>query len=385
MVLFYLSNGIKNIFLIHPKWNHSNFKKLNQFIGIVNMIKLGFLGCGRVAQRHIEVCRDELINAKVLAVFDTVNEKALECAKALDAECTDSFDQLLNYDLDAIVVLTESGKHTEHARSVLEAGKHVIVEKPAALLPNEIFETEKLAAKQGLMYSVILQNRLNPAMIKLKETFDKGRFGRLVLATIRLRWCRLQNYYEDGWHGTWKMDGGVINQQAIHHLDALQWICGPIQEVVAAQTNALNRLEAEDTTVATVKFLNGSLGVIEATTAARPEDFEASISVVGEKGMAVIGGIALNNIETWQFTEPQSEDETVPINFSQEVPTGYGLSHGPLMQNIVNRLNVGRTDPPITGTDASHCVSLAHALYRSVEVNGWVNLQDAPISERLGK
>ena len=234
------------------------------------------------------------------------------------------------------------------------------------------------------MYAVILQNRLNPAMQKLKQTFDSGRFGKLVLATIRLRWCRYQKYYEDGWHGTWKMDGGVLTQQAIHHLDALQWVCGPIQEVVAAQTNALNKLEAEDTTVATVKFLNGCLGAIEVTTAARPEDFEASISVVGEKGMVVIGGIALNKIETWHFVDPQPEDETVPINFSQEVPSGYGLSHGPLMQEIVNRLNSGRTDPPITGTDSSHCVNLAHALYRSAESKGWVSLKENPISDRLG-
>jgi len=349
------------------------------------MVKLGLLGCGRIAQRHIEVCRDELKNAKVIAVYDTINDKAIQCAQKLNAKCVESFDELLNQDLDAIVVLTESGKHTKHSRRVLNSGKHVIVEKPAALIPQEIFETEKLAAKKGLMYSIILQNRLNPAMQKLKKTFDSLRFGKLVLATIRLRWCRYQDYYEDGWHGTWKMDGGVVTQQAIHHLDALQWICGPIQEVVAAQTNALNKLEAEDTTVATVKFLNGSLGAIEVTTAARPEDFEASISVVGEKGMAVVGGIALNKINTWLFTDPQPEDETVPIDFSQEVPTGYGLSHGPLMQEIINRLNSGRTDPPISGTDASHCVKLAHALYKSVELNGWVNLEKNPISSRLGQ
>ena len=109
-----------------------------------------------------------------------------------------------------------------------------------------------------------------------------------------MRWCRLQDYYEDGWHGTWKYDGGVINQQAIHHVDALNWLLGPVDSLTATITNRLNNLEAEDTLVSIMKFENGALGTIEATTAARPEDFEASLSVVGENGMVLVGGIALN-------------------------------------------------------------------------------------------
>ena len=122
------------------------------------------------------------------------------------------------------------------------------------MLPKQVLELEKIAKEKKLMYAVIFQNRLNPAMIKLKETFDKGRFGKIILNTIRLRWCRYQDYYEDGWHGTWNMDGGVINQQAIHHVDALQWVCGDIQEVCANAGNRLNDLEAEDTMTALITF-----------------------------------------------------------------------------------------------------------------------------------
>jgi predicted dehydrogenase len=333
----------------------------------------------------MEIFRDELRDCKVVAVCDIVREKADGLAKALSTESVYRYEDLLEKDIGVVIVLTESGKHYEHARTGLEAGKHVIVEKPAALLPDEIVANEKLAAGKGLMFSVVHQNRFNPAMRMLKKTFNKGRFGKMVLGTIRLRWCRYQEYYEDGWHGTWKMDGGVINQQAIHHLDALQWVCGPIEKVAAVQANALNKLEAEDTTVASVKFCNGALGVIEATTAARPDDFEASISVVGEGGIAVIGGIALNKIETWRFIEAEPEDPMIPGRYSQVVPTGYGLSHGPLIQENVDRLNAGRVDPPITGIDASQCVRIVHALYRSVEVGGWINLDDSPISERLGR
>ncbi len=349
------------------------------------MQKIGVLGCGRVSGRYLEVFRDELRDCKVVAVCDVIHEKADRVAKALNAEPVYNYEDLLAKDIGVVLVLTESGKHFAHARTALEAGRHVIVEKPAALLPEQILANEKLAAEKNLMYSVVHQNRFNPAMRILKKTFDQGRFKKVVLATIRLRWCRYQEYYEDGWHGTWKMDGGVISQQAIHHLDALQWVCGPIEKVTAAQTNALNKLEAEDTTAGLAVLRNGALGVIETTTAARPDDFEASISIVGEGGIVVIGGIALNKIETWRFVEPEPEDEFIPEKYSQEVPTGYGLSHGPIIQENVDRLNAGRIDPPITGSDASQCVRLVHALYRSAETGGWVSLAGNPVSERLGR
>lgn len=349
------------------------------------MQRIGILGCGRVSNRYMEIFRDELRDCNLVAVCDIIREKADGLAKAFNTEPVYRYEDLLAEDIGVVIVLTESGKHYAHARTALEAGKHVIVEKPAAMLPDEILANERLAAGKGLMFSVVHQNRFNPAMRMLKKTFDSGRFGKMVLGTIRLRWCRYQEYYEDGWHGKWKMDGGVINQQGIHHLDALQWVCGPIERVCAVQANALNKLEAEDTTVASVKFRNGALGVIEATTAARPDDFEASISVVGEGGIAVIGGIALNKIEIWRFVKRAPEDDVTPAKFSQDVPTGYGLSHGPLIQENVDRLNAGRIDPPITGTDASQCVRLVHALYRSTETEEWVHLDQNPISERLGR
>lgn len=350
------------------------------------MQRIGFLGCGRVSQRQMEVCRDELKDARVTVVCDIVKEKADLRGKELGAKVVTDINLLLvNKEVDVISIMTESGRHAEHARMALNAGKHVIVEKPPALIPEQIIEIEQLAKSKGLMYSVIFQNRFNPAMQILKKTYDRGRFGKIVLSTVRLRWCRYQSYYEDGWHGTWKMDGGVINQQAIHHIDALQWVCGEITEVVASQTNALNKLEAEDTLVAVVKFANGGLGTIEATTAARPVDFEASISIVGELGSAVVGGIALNKIDAWQFVEPELQDATIPIDYSQEVPTGYGLSHGPLMQEIIDRLNQGRIDPPISGTDVLPTVQLVHALYRSVEIKSWIKLSDKPLSEKLGR
>lgn len=351
------------------------------------MIRIAILGCGRViAGRYLDVFGGEVSGCRVVVACDPVLERARSVASTLACEASDDPGRVLaREDVDAVLVATESGSHDAVARSALQQGKHVIVEKPPAMIPDEILTTERMAKEARLMYAVILQNRFNPAMVALKQAVEAGRFGRLVGATVRLRWCRPQAYYEDGWHGTWKMDGGVINQQAFHHVDGVQWLCGPIASVVAAQDNALNRLEAEDTTFATVRFEGGFLGAIEATTAARPEDVEASISIMGEGGLAVVGGIALNRIDVWSFVDARPEDETAPQTHSQEVPTGYGLSHGPLVQAIVDRLSEGRTDPPITGSDAVPAVRAVHAMYRSTEVGGWVDVGPDTISERLGR
>lgn len=350
------------------------------------MINIGILGCGRVVQnRYVEVFQKELSGAKVIMACDKIKEKADKVSNLLG--CTASYDskELITSDkIDVILICTESGKHYNHALEALSAGKHVIVEKPPALLPNQIVNLENLAKEKKLMFAVIFQNRFNPAIIKLKENFDNKRFGKIILATIRLRWCRYQEYYEDGWHGTWKMDGGVISQQAIHHIDALQWICGNVKEVCSNTGNMLNNLEAEDTMTALTKFECGAMGIIEATTAARPKDFEASMSIIGENGMVEIGGIALNLINTWKFVNPTIEDEEIPIKYSREVPSGYGLSHGPLIQKIVNKLKQGKITAPISGFDSLPTISLVHALYSSDENRSWVKLESKPISKRLG-
>jgi predicted dehydrogenase len=265
------------------------------------------------------------------------------------------------------------------------AGKHVIVEKPPCMFAEQVIELRDFAKKQEVMYAPIFQNRFNPAMKVLKRAYEKGRFGKLVCVSVRLFWCRYQDYYEDGWHGTWKLDGGVINQQAIHHVDAMHWICGPVREVVALQENRLNHLEAEDTTAAVVRFENNALGTIEVTTAARPVDMDASLTIIGEKGFASIGGIALNEVSQWQFVEPEPDDSIIPEQNSVEVPNGYGYSHGPLIQEIVNRIHDGRIDAPIDPESVAETIRLIHSIYRSMEDGCTVEISSNLRSKRLGR
>lgn len=352
-----------------------------------DVIKIAVIGCGRVAQHYRRIFDSRAVTGcQIVGFCDVIADRSADFARHFDAApFVDYLSMLDSCNPDLVLVLTPSGSHSIHAKLALERGLHVLVEKPLTMLPDQAVELVELATAKKLMYGVAFQNRLNPAIACLQRAMMGGRFGKIVTATIRLRWCRYQDYYEDGWHGTWAQDGGVLNQQAIHHVDALNWIAGPVHSVSAAMGNRLNVLEAEDTFVAALRFESGALGTIEATTAARPEDFEASLSVVGERGMALIGGIALNKVETWRFVEPLADDDTVPSRFSQDVPTGYGLSHGPLLQATIDALKSGDFTPPVSAEQGINTTRLVHALYRSAELGRWVSLASGPASSLLGK
>jgi UDP-N-acetyl-2-amino-2-deoxyglucuronate dehydrogenase len=351
------------------------------------LVRIAVVGCGRVAQHYKNILSSGVVDGwDMVGVCDIVPERAKEFGEYFNSSWFISFEEMLKRtEPDLVLVLTPSGSHYTHSKLALELGVHVLVEKPPTMLPWQSRQLAELARLNRLLYGVAFQNRLNPAIRCLKEAIDRDRFGKIVTATIRLRWCRYQSYYEDGWHGTWAQDGGVINQQAIHHLDALNWLLGPVDSVCAVSANRLNTLEAEDTLVAAVRFFNGALGTIEATTAARPEDFEASLSVVGERGLALIGGIALNKVETWRFIDVLDSDSQVPVSCSQDVPNGYGLSHGLLLQQVLDALRNGSFTPPVSVEQAISTIDLVHALYKSDEVGGWISVADRPISARLGQ
>ena len=354
---------------------------------MVDVIRIGVIGCGRVAQHYMSILDSGVVTGyKIVGSFDIDIERSKNFSDHFDAKCFSNYEELIKKGKpDLILILTPSGLHYEHSKVALEKGCHVLVEKPMTLLPSETSELEELATSKKLMYGVAFQNRFNPAIQVLRKAIKENRFGKIISAAIRLRWCRFQGYYEDGWHGTWAQDGGVINQQAIHHVDAVNWLLGPVESVNATISNRLNKLEAEDTLVAIMRFSNGALGTIEATTAARPKDFEASLSVVGEKGMVLIGGIALNKVETWEFVNSTEDDKRVPEQYSVEVETGYGFSHGPLLQKVIDSLKNNSIMPPVSASDSIQTPLFVHAIYRSDELQSWVDLKDNPISSRLGR
>ena len=194
----------------------------------------------------------------------------------------------------------------------------------------------------GVKLFVVKQNRFNVPVVQLRKALEDGRFGRLIMGTVRVRWCRTQAYYDqDAWRGTWALDGGVLTNQASHHVDLLEWMMGEVESVFAKSKTALVDIEAEDTAVVILKFRNGALGVIEATTAIRPKDLEGSISILGETGSVEIGGFAVNKMQTWNFTSHQDGDDEVLAKYSVNPPNVYGFGHQAYYEHVVDCINNG--------------------------------------------
>ncbi len=343
------------------------------------------VGCGRVAEHYLQFFDLEILNSyQIVGVCDQHDEKVKNYAKKLGCPAyIDLKIMLEELRPNLVLILTPSGLHYQHAKLALEMGANVLCEKPITLIPEQAYELISYSEAHGLFYGVVFQNRLNKAVQFLKKAIDKNRFGTIISVSVRLRWCRYQEYYEDGWHGTWAMDGGVINQQAIHHIDALIYLLGPLNKVAAITANRVNKLEAEDTLVAAFSLDKGGVGTIEATTALRPSDQEASLTIVGENGIATVGGVALNKIEVWKFQEKMTEDDYISEH-SQDVPNGYGISHGPFLQQVIDGLLFNK-QKMVTARDGVRVVELVHAIYKSDELDLFQYLEEKPVSNRLGK
>jgi predicted dehydrogenase len=352
--------------------------------GILNF---GIIGCGRIAiHKHIDLVAREIKQAHLSAVCDIQPDRARLWGEKYGVPHYQDYHEMLQRhpEVDVVTVLTESGNHARHVLDLAVYGKHIIVEKPMALRIEDAESMIAACAQNRRRLFVVLQNRYNPAVRKVKEAVDARRFGDIFMATVRVRWCRRQPYYDqDAWRGTWKMDGGALSNQASHHLDLLAWLAGDVQSVYARSMNAFARIEAEDTGVAVLRFRNGALGTIEATTAARPTDTEGSISIMGSKGMAEIGGFAVNQLRTWQFEEREPGDDEAIMKYMTNPPSVYGYGHAQCLRDIIGAIQSGRPSL-VDGAEGMKSLALIHALYASIETGREVFLADRPASARLG-
>lgn len=350
-------------------------------------LRIALVGCGRIAARHAELLGGRQIKGAVLAsVCDMDIEKANALGRKYGVKGYSCMRTMMESEtVDAVSVLTESGLHAKHVIDVSEYGKHIIVEKPMALTLADADRMILACDRAGVKLFVVKQNRFNRPVQKLREALDSGRFGKLILGTTRVRWCRPQGYYDQAsWRGTWALDGGVLANQASHHIDLLEWMMGDVESVYALGTTALARIEAEDTAVVALKFANGALGVIEATTATRPKDTEGSLSILGEGGMVEIGGFAVNEMKTWQFVEPTAGDSDIIENYSVNPPDVYGYGHKAYYEHVVECI-VDNKQQLVDGLEGRKSLELITAIYTSMESGQQVHLQSGIGGCRLGR
>jgi predicted dehydrogenase len=351
------------------------------------MIHFAIVGCGRIAKRHADLLGSgQIAGAKLVAVCDTDVGRADAFASRYEVPAFTSLATMLEQPgIDAVSVLTPSGMHAKHAIQVSRSGRHSVVEKPMALTLDDADAMIEAADAAGKRLFVVKQNRFNVPVVKAREALDAGRFGQLVLGTVRVRWCRDQSYYDqDSWRGTWAQDGGVIANQASHHVDMLGWFFGPVESVHARGVRALVDIETEDTAVATLRFANGALGVVEATGATRPKDLEGSLSVLGSGGAVEIAGFAVNEVRHWQFAEPQPGDAEVMARYSVNPPNVYGYGHQAYYEHVVQVLE-GRAKALVDGREGRASLELVAAIYESMASGRDVKLPLRVESSRLGR
>lgn len=351
------------------------------------MLKYGLVGCGRIAVRHSELLGGgALENSKLAAVCDIDIDKARLLGEKFGVPFfADMHEMMKGVELDVVTVLTESGSHAKHVVELAAYGKHLVVEKPMALTLSDADDMILACDRNDIRLFVVKQNRFNVPVVRLRKALEAGEFGKLVLGTVRVRWCRPQAYYDqDEWRGTWALDGGVLANQASHHVDLLEWMLGEPESVFAMATTALADIEAEDTSVVTIRFKNGALGVVEATTATRPKDLEGSLSILGEKGSVEIGGFAVNEMKTWAFVNSEDGHDDMRESYSVNPPDVYGFGHKAYYENVEDCLLNGGPHL-VDGIEGRKSLELITAIYESIETGKEVRLRFSPKRCRLGR
>ncbi len=337
-------------------------------------VRFAIIGCGRIAQNHFESIGKHAGRAELVAVCDTDPAALARAVEKTGAQGFDSLTALLaGSEADCIVLTTPSGLHSRQAAEVARAGLDVMTEKPMATRWQDGLAMVRACDEAGVRLFVVKQNRRNPTLQLLKRAVEQGRFGRIYMVNVNVFWTRPQAYYDSAaWRGTWEFDGGAFMNQASHYVDLLDWICGPIESVMAYTGTLARNIEVEDTGVAALKWRSGAMGTINVTMLTYPKNLEGSITILGEKGSACIGGVAVNEIKNWQFDAADPMDEQVSAA-SYQTTSVYGHGHPMYYENVIATLR-GEAQPETDGREGLKSLELLIALYMSARDGKRVSL-----------
>lgn len=309
----------------------------------MSLVKFAIIGCGRIAQRHAEHISKY---GKLVAVCDVVQEKAIDLAGKYNAIPYFSIDDLLanEKDIDVISVVTPNGLHAEHSIKSLNAGFHVLCEKPMAISVHDCGEMIKASERNNKRLFAIKQNRYNPPVNAVKDAIEQGKLGEIYSVQLSCFWNRNEDYYKNSWKGTKDMDGGTLFTQFSHFIDLLYWMIGDIKEAKAFTDNFAhkNMIEFEDTGVVIIKFYNGAIGTINYTVNSFNQNMEGSLTIFGEKGTVKIGGQYLNELEYQNIKDFKIEnlpEGNKPNNYGTYV--GSMSNHDKVYQNVIDVLSNG--------------------------------------------
>lgn len=344
-------------------------------------IGFGIIGCGMISRFH---CRaiNEIKGAKLVGCYNRTFKGAKKLAGEFDIQAYERLEDMLASDeIDAVAICTASGAHMEPAVAAAKAGKHVVVEKPLEITLKRCDRMIRECEKAGVVLSTIFPSRFHKCSELLKKAIDDERFGRLTLGDAYVKWFRSQEYYDSGaWRGTWELDGGgALMNQAIHCIDLLIWLMGPVAEISAQMaTLGHDRIEVEDVATAALRFENGALGTIEATTAAYP-GWLKKIEIHGTHGSVQIEE---EDIKRWDFAKMTAKDKRIVKEFENATQTGGGAAdpaaighsfHAKQFRDVLKAIKSGGT-PAIDGREGRRSVEVILAIYKAAKTGRLVKL-----------
>jgi UDP-N-acetyl-2-amino-2-deoxyglucuronate dehydrogenase len=342
-------------------------------------MKFGIIGAGMIGGFHVKAI-DAMNGGTLGGISDRVSARAIAFAEQYNTKAYDSVDAMLADPLiDIVTIGTPSGAHFDPAMAAIAAGKHVIIEKPLEVTTERIDQMMAAAKAKGVTLAAVLNRRFHPGMDAFKKAADQGRFGKLTSASAYVKWYRDQAYYDSAaWRGTWALDGGgALMNQAIHTIDALLYLAGPVKSVQAnTACLAHTDIEVEDSAIAIVEFQSGARGIIEGSTCTWSKNgHPARVQLAGTEGSVFLADEAF---EIWDFMHETDEDEAIRAHYMQGAATGLGANdptainftqHQRNFEEIVNAIQEGR-EPTTGASEARKCVELIQAIYKSAQNNG---------------
>ena len=333
-------------------------------------MKYALIGCGRISPNHIAAAKANQLDFVAICDIDQacMEDKMVKFELPETVNLYTDYHEMLEKEKPELVAIaTESGKHAVIALDCIAAGCNLIIEKPIALSIADANAIIEAAKERGVKVCANHQNRFNKSVSKLRDAYNKHRFGKMFYGTAHIRWNRGWEYYSRAkWRGTWEEDGGALMNQCIHNIDLLCWMMGGEVSEVFAYTDRLNHdyIQAEDLGIALVKFSNGAYGIIEGTTDIYPKNLEETLYIFGERGTVKLGGTSDNIIEEWNFSDVLDDPEEVKAIFHENPPNVYGFGHTPLYANVIDAIKYDH-EPYVTAEDGKRALELVLAIYKS--------------------
>ncbi len=358
--------------------------------------KIAIIGCGRISFKHLEAIKHNHDELELIAVCDVIKDRAEEKKSEHLKDFPDAkvsvytdYKEMLKLKPDIVAIATESGYHPDIAVAALDAGINVIVEKPMALSMKDAERMNAASRRNKRKLAVCFQNRFNAPVQLAYQACQDGRFTRMLHGMVQIRWNRNENYYSQApWRGTWDLDGGTLMNQCTHGIDLLQWLMGEDAVRVHGVTRRyLRPIEAEDFGSAIIEFKSGAVGMIEGSADIYPKNLNETLSLFGESGSVVIGGLAVNKMETWRFADSEIKgdpENTIVDHDLANPPSVYGFGHTPLYKDFVDAVREDR-EPFISGEAGSKALEIILAIYKSMKEKRPVDLPlDFSTSEMKG-